>query len=190
MADKRDELLDAACERFRASDLKGLHLESLARQVGLSPQQAREMFPDSDGLNRAVYERALIAMAAESVASLPGSGIGRQLEHLLRQRYGFLVDHRESSRDILFGVISAGGGWRDPFEDQFWRFSVQVVALLEAAKRNGEIRADADHVVAARAFVSYYLTGILLALRNDTTSADQACDFTFPLVSALLESLR
>jgi len=190
MADKREELLAAACEHFRISDLEGLTVEGLALRTGLSQEQAREWFPDREGLFRAVYERALVAMAAESFASLPESGIREQLEHLLRQRFRFLARHRQSSREILFGAISAGGGWRDPFEDQFWRFSVQVVALLEAAKRNGEIRADADHAVAARAFVSYYLTGILLVLRSQDTSADHACAFTFPLVAALLDSLR
>ncbi|MFH1914504.1 MAG: hypothetical protein ABIK45_09555 [Pseudomonadota bacterium] len=190
MGDKRDELLAAACIEFRTSDLDGISLEPLARQVGLSPGQARELFPDRESLEQAVYERALITMATESFASLPQSGLREQLEHLLRQRYQFFVLHRESSRKILFGAISAGGGWRDPFEEQFWRFSIQVVALLEAAKRHGEIRADADHALAARAFVSYYLTGLLLALRNEKMTAQDAFDFTFPLVAALLDSLR
>lgn len=190
MADKRVQMLAAACIQFHNADLDGVSLEPLARQVGLSDGQARELFPDRESLERAVYERALITMATDSFASLPDDSIGDQLTHLLRERFTFFVRHRLSSRKILLGAISAGGGWRDPFEDQFWRFSVQVVALLEAAKRQGDIRPDADHALAARAFVSYYLTGLLLALRNEKTTAQEALDFTLPLVAALLDSLR
>lgn len=190
MAEQREALLKAACSRYHESGLAGLDLDMLADETGVDHRQAHELFPTSDALVRAVYERALIEMALESFASLPESGLRDQFKHLLLCRYEFVARHKTGSRHILLGAIGSDGGWRDPFEEQFWRFSIQVVALLQAAKRAGEIRASVDEAIAARAFISYYLTGLLMLLRNDKLDAPAVCDFTFPLVDALLTSLR
>jgi AcrR family transcriptional regulator len=189
MSSEREALLASAGAMFRESGLAGMTREAVARLAGVPPATARQVFPAREDLVRAVYEQALVGMAMDSFATLPESGLRDQLRYLLRVRYEFFASHRESSRQVLFGALSAGGGWRDPFEEQFWRFSVQVVALLQAARRQGEVRLDADDALAARAFVSYYLTGILLVLRDEKTTAQAACDFTFPLVDALLASL-
>lgn len=190
MAEQREALLAAASARFHESGLAGLEFDSLLEQTGVSRQNAQEHFPTRDDLIRAVYERALVGMAQDSFAKLPATGLREQLEYLLRCRYEFIARHKRSSRQVLLGALSADGGWRDPFEDQFWRFSIQVVALLQAAKRAGEISTTADEALVARAYLSYYLTGLLLILRSETLDANAACGFTFPLVGALLASLR
>lgn len=190
MAEQKEALLAAASSRFHESGLAGLELDSLIDETGVSREMAHELFPTRNDLIRAVYERTLVGMAQESFARLPATGLKEQLEYLLRCRYEFIARHRQSSRQVLLGAISEHGGWRDPFEDQFWRFSIQVVALLQAAKRAGEISHSADEALAARAYISYYLTGLLMILRNETLDANAACDFTFPLVDALLTPLR
>lgn len=189
MPNERETLLAVAGTLFQKSDLAGMTCEAVADLAGVSAEPARTIFPTHDDLVRAVYEHALVGMALDSFASLPEAGLPQKLKYLLRCRYQFFASHRESSRQVLFDALSAGGGWRDPFEDQFWRFSVQVVALLQESRRLGGMRLDMDEALAARAFVSYYLTGILLILRNEKTSAQDACDFTFPLVDALVSSL-
>lgn len=190
MAEQREALLEAASVRFQESGLAGLDLDSLLKETGANRQKAQEHFPTRDDLIRAVYERALVGMAQDSFAKLPAAGLQEQLEYLLRCRYEFIARHKQSSRQVLLGALSADGGWRDPFEDQFWRFSIQVVALLQAAKRAGDIIPTADEALVARAYLSYYLTGLLLILRSETLDANEACEFTFPLVNALLTPLR
>ncbi|ADU61045.1 MAG: TetR/AcrR family transcriptional regulator [Pseudodesulfovibrio sp.] len=190
MAEQREALLAAASARFQVSELAGLELDSLIDETGVSREKAQEFFPTRDDLIRAVYERVLVGMAQDSFAKLPATGLQEQLEYLLRCRYEFIARHKQSSRHVLLGAISEHGGWRDPFEDQFWRFSIQVVALLQGAKRAGKINATADEALAARAFVSFYLTGVLLLLRSEKIDANGACEFTFPLVNALLTPLR
>jgi AcrR family transcriptional regulator len=189
MTREREELLHTACARFRESGITGVPLSALAEAANMPEERAREIFPDRDDLLYAVYLLELERMGTHSFADLPEGPLGKKLRHLLGFRYDFFARHKRSSRKVMLEALLGNARWRDDYENLLWRFSVEIVALIQAAERSGEIRKDVDEGLTARAFVAYYVTGLLMLLRTEEAAADDACSFTFPLVDSLVSSL-
>jgi AcrR family transcriptional regulator len=189
MTREREDLLHTACARFRESGITGVPLSALAEAAHMPEERARAIFPDHDDLVYSVYLLELDRMGRHSFADLPDGPLGKKLRYLLGFRYDFFARHRKSSRKVMLEALLGTVPWRDEYENLLWRFSVEIVALIQAAERSGEIRKDIDEGVTARAFVAYYVTGLLMLLRTEDLAADDACSFTFPLVDALVASL-
>lgn len=75
IARRREQLLDAALERFGTQGFLATGVKDLARAAGLSDRYFYESFADSTALFIAVFDRAverLLGLVAEAVAAAPG----------------------------------------------------------------------------------------------------------------------
>jgi len=190
MSDEREIILEAARKRFHDTGIDGVSLEEIAAETKLDIDFVHLHFPEKLALVFIILQEELIKVAEKTMATLPESQIDAQLKHQLEHRFTFFVDHQSSAAQVMREVFFSNEGWRETYDNMLWRFSIGVVALLQAAKRRGEIRQDVDETVAARAYVSYYLTGMMMICRGEVKTAEAICDFTFPLVDALVTSLK
>lgn len=190
MSDDREIFLEAARKRFQESGIDDVSLEEIAAEVALDMDVVLKHFPEKLALVFTLLLEELGKVAESTMQTLPETSIEAQFKHLLKGRFEFLYNHRSSSAKVIKEVFFSSEGWREAYDNMLWRFSVGAVALLQAAKRRGEIRSDADEQLAARAIVSYYLSGMLMVLRGDVNDPEGACDFTFPLLENLLKSLQ
>jgi AcrR family transcriptional regulator len=186
----REEFLNEARERFRESGMAGVNEMDIASEIGMDSETMQSHFPDRTSLVVAVLLEELGSVSKAAMKALPQSQLDLQLKHLLKARFGFYVQHKQSSALILREVIFSRAGWRETYENMLWRFSVEIVSLFHAAKRRGEIRQDVDEALAARALVSYYVTGVLMGVRGDAFDDEGVCAFVFPLVDCLVASLK
>lgn len=190
MKDEREELLTVARRHFCDTGIKDKTLEEIASEAGVDIGRAIEFFPDKIVLVFTVIQHELLATIDEAMKTLPESGVEVQFKHLLKKRFEFFANHRDSSKQVMREVFFSTDGWRETYDTMLWRFSVGAVALLQAAKRRQEIRQDANETLGARALISYYVTGMLMILRGEVADSKSACDFTFPLIDSLVDSLR
>jgi len=190
MSGGREIFLDGARKRFRETGMAGVSLMDVASEIGMDIESVQHHFPDELSLVFALLLEGLGQVDKAAMKSLPQSHLDAQLKHLLKARFEFYVKHKYSSALVLREVMFSNDGWRETYESMLWRFSVEVVALFQAARRRGEIRQDVDEILVARAFVSYYITGILMGVRGEVFDAEGVCAFVFPLVDSLVDSLQ
>lgn len=190
MSGDRELFLDAARVHFHESGIDGVSLEDFAAEVALDMETVHKHFPEKLALTFTLIKEELYKIAEESMNTIPESPMEEQFKHLIKYRYEFFFEHRISASKVFKEVVVSGEGWRAEYDTMLWRFSVGAVALIQAAKRRGEIQGNADETLAARAIVSYYITGMFMILRGEVEDVQRACDFTFPLIDALSKSLR
>lgn len=190
MEDEREIILAAARKRFHEGGMKGVSLEEIASDVGVNTAVVFAHFPERLELIFTIFQEELVSVAQRAMETLPDKDIAVQLKHLLQLRLAFFSSHRQSASEVMCEVFFSREGWREAYDTMLWRLSIGVVALFQAAKRRGEIRQDADETLAGQAFVSYYLSGMLMVMHGDFADAKAACDFSYPLVDALVASLQ
>ena len=190
MRDGREEFLEAARRRFLESGMEGVSLSDIAAEIGMDIETVHQYFPEKLALIFIILKDELTLVAQKTMETLPASKIDDQLRHLLKYRFEFFVTHQHSSSQVMREVLFSNKGWGEIYDTMLWRFSIGIVALFQAAKRRGEVRSDADETLAGRAFVSYYLSGVLMILHGEISDTESICDFTFPLVDSLVDSLQ
>jgi AcrR family transcriptional regulator len=188
MQDLRKALLEMAYDHFRTSGVGGLDMGLLAQEMNMTREALAELYPTQEDLVFDVFLHELDRMAKASMVGLP-TGLRKQFRHLLECRYRFFAMHKASSRTVMLDTMLRGNRLRDEFDNLLWRFSVEIVSLIQAAERAGEIRDNVDEAVAARAFVAYYVMGMLTILRTENATVETVSDFIMPLVDALVDSM-
>lgn len=190
MAETYEAVFEAARQSFRESGLAGLDPDVLAERHGFEAAAVRAHFPDRETLHFALAEAALSAVGEQARQTMPAQGLADRIKHLFAARIDFYNDNRVDVRPLIEDVIFGENEWRTRYENLLWRTSVQLVSLIQEAKRQGEVKPDTDETVAGRALVSYFMTTAIMILRDPSFDNQAARGFVFPMVDALVASLR
>lgn len=189
MVDDRELMLTQGRHLFQRRELDGLDPAELARRCGLDGRTGQEIFPTREDLHFAVVEAELTAVSEQARVTMPEGDLGQRVKHLFRARIAFYDQHRIALRPLLKEVVFGENEWRARYETLLWRTSVQLVALVQEARRRGAVRVDVDETVVARALVAYFMTTVIMLLRDETLDATAAHGFMDPLVDTLVSSL-
>lgn len=171
-------ILAAAEEVFGDQGL-GARMEQVAARAGVAVGTLYNHFRDRDALLAAVQRsrrEALLARVDAALEATAGEPVGTRLGAYL----GALLDHGRTHGRFLGALVQAGEGpaRTRPTGSLLGALVSRADAVLSAARRRGELRADpAD--VQALAFVGIARTVLLHGLesgRLDATLADAALD--------------
>jgi len=190
MDQKREHFLAIAKKHFCRTDFREFDFTAAAMDSGMTVAEIDELFPDKLEIFFTVVQRELFRVAEHAAETLPAAGLDAQVRHLLRLRFDFFAEYIGCIRPVIGEIMVSREGWREEYDTMMWRFSVSLAALIQAAMRRGEIRGDADERNAVRALVSYYVAGILMISRGEVKDGSSTCEFIFPLVTNLVNSLR
>ena len=158
-------ILDAARALFEAEGFKGTTMRALAAAAGVGLGTICAHFPDKESLLVAVLVDDLEYIQREFIATVPEQGpLEEQLLHMATAGYTFWGKRPALSRVLLKEMWFLEGRWAERMRALERRALEVTVALVRAAQQRGELRADIDPLLVARAGFSFYLTTILGAL--------------------------
>jgi len=158
----RGAIQAAARRLFDLHGFEGTTIRSIAAEAGVGVGTVHLHFGDKEALLLECLIDDLEAAERESWSSIP-EGLSLRDRLLHRARVGFEGWIRQPSlsrailRRLYFSQRPEIARLRALDEEAVQRLSRQ----LQAGKETGEIRADADPELAARAVFSFYLTSIL-----------------------------
>ena len=134
--ENRARILEAARQAF--AEAGDTSLNQIAQRAGVGPGTLYRNFPTREALVLAVYQLdvdQLIGLRAGLLATLPPLEALRQLDHRPGQRH---ADEARPRRRL------SPGAHQSVTEQTYGPVIAAITQLLDAGKRDGTIRADAD----------------------------------------------
>lgn len=160
---RRRQILDAAIEVFARRGFRGTTTKRLALEAGVSEATIFLHFPTKRDLYRALLEEK-IRSQADLRAELASGGdrpLRETLERVARQMLRRHRRDRSLLRLLLYSALEEHQLAKRFFREQMRGPFRQLADLLGRAQARGEIRADVDLEMAARAFVGLILHEVL-----------------------------
>jgi TetR/AcrR family transcriptional regulator len=155
------KILQAAEGEFAAKGFDGARLAAIARTADVPQALIHHYVGDKEGLHRAVFERVLAAMAAQSWAILEAKGppkkraagvrfgadrIGELVGALVGMLVDFFASHAHVLRILRDEALRGGTVADDLVKAHIKPQLDEIVARFDALIGAGEVRADVDAV--------------------------------------------
>lgn len=151
-ADRRRQILDAAVQAFAQHGFFHTRVSEIARRAGVADGTIYLYFKSKDDILIAVFEERMEQILREledAVAHLEGAGA--RLEGLLRM-YLSLVERDPALAEVITVELRQSGTFiREYANPGFKRLMRLFARVLEEGAASGELRADVDPRLAARA---------------------------------------
>lgn len=156
-ADQRARLLDAALALFAEQGIAAAPLRAIARRAGVTPALLHYYFASKDSLVETILAERVAPFVATSVAPLLESGPSPRatLRRFVELHMRNIAANPWMPRLMLREVLSEGGLLREHVQAHFAAtLAPKVFALIVAAQRRGEIRADLNPMLIGLSLVS------------------------------------
>ncbi len=157
-------ILDAARIHFERDGFHETNLRGIAADAGVATGTVLLHFTDKLGLLHAALHDDLEEAIRRSLASSSRRNRDRLLVRLtavVRPFYAYYAARPSLSRVLLRESLLAESPWRERFAAQLTRVNVHVVALVEAAKAEGEVASTVHPGLFAAAFSSFYYFALI-----------------------------
>ena len=145
----RDRVRDIALELFNEQGYDATSVADVAQRLGLTKSALYHHFPSKEALLEVALDEALGGLEASlsEAAALDLPAIGR-LRHVIRRATEVLLAHLPSVTLLL--RVRGNSAVELAALERRRRFDQQVTAMVAAAQREGDIRADVDAPVVPR----------------------------------------
>ena len=154
-------ILEVARLHFERDGFEAVNIRALAAEAGVATGTVLLHFGDKTGLlHAALYEGLEEAIARCLAVKTRGSPLTR-LSAVAGHFYAYYAARPKLSRTLLRESLFAEPPWRERFQAQVLRVSAHVTALLEQARADGKIGADAKPRLLAVSFLSFYYFALL-----------------------------
>ena len=163
----RHQIVEVARRLFDDRGFKRTTIRLVASEAGVGLGTILTHFPDKESL--------LIATLLDEMENFqtlqwetmpPDAPLREQLVHLARAGFEAWLHRPALSRVMLREMLFKPGPARDHLQRLDQQAIQRLANHLEAAKKRGEVRADADTSLAARTAFSYYLSVVLFGLEG------------------------
>lgn len=152
MADQRIVVLDAACEVVATEGIRGLSIERVAKQAGLSIDDVKKDVEDQVSLVRDAFDHADHRAMTHLSDRFGGMTTLERLEHLLTD---YIDDEDDAIRqDWIFWIeMEADSLFEDSYDDilderaKDWQRT--LVTLIDVCRMDGSVPDGVDAEVAA-----------------------------------------
>lgn len=180
-------ILRTARHLFTALGYRKTTIRKVADKAGLGLGTIFNYFPDKVSLLIGTLLNDLARVQAEALETMPSKApVTEQFLHLSRSFYFYYADHPSLSRTLLKEVWFAKGKWGNELIAEASAFLELVRELLEAAKKKGAIRREADCQLTAMALFSYYLNTLYMGLSQPTFSPEELTEMLGKLIDQLM----
>jgi len=156
-ADSRDAILVAACRAVAEQGIRGMRLEAVAREAGVSVPLVYYHFESRPGLIRAVLRYVGAAAPSEVLRERPpGFSAYEALEAALISE----IDDEPRVRDasVIWGEVNASAVFDPKLRDELRRvnraWSALVAEAIESGIADGSVDPTVDPAVAAELLIS------------------------------------
>lgn len=177
-----ERVRDAARELFIQNGYHETTAQAIAARAGVAKGTVFVHARDKLDLLMLVMHDRLERTVQERTATLPRSGLCRQLTHLFTGLYEMYGAHPNLSQAFLTLNFSARGPHSDALQALTLSFLQQLAELVRQAQQRREVSADVEPMLAvSNAFASYWMTLMAwtsgyLTLPEATASLGRALD--------------
>lgn len=168
---RREQIAEAAVRIIHAQGVKGLRMESIARQVGVVPSALYRHFSGKDAVLDAVLDwlgRRLQGIVTEARAA--DAEPLAQLKSLLG-RHVRLVQEFQAIPRILFSddVQSGNAGHKAKAHQNLRNYLAQIAEMFRAAQKLGEVRRDVAADTLSTMFLGLFQPAAMLWIMSGGT---------------------
>ncbi len=152
----RHSILQVARSHFEQHGYQATNLRAIADQAGVSAGTVLLHFTDKLGLLHAALHDDLEQAIDKSLRRRQRGSLLQHLCAIVRPFYAYYAARPELSKTLLRESLLAESPWRERFSEQVLRVNARVLALVEGAKRSGELGESTRSEIFATAFLSFY----------------------------------
>jgi len=181
----RRVILDAAYVLFAEQGYERTTMRLLARRAGVGLGTIFKHFPDKPSLLAAAFLEDIGGVIGEGFATLPASGLKAQLLHLTGKIYAFYGANPLFSRVLVKEALFLKGEHGDRLDQQLNDFLAAIAELFRRATAQGEFAVAIPPEQGALAYGSFYLSGLVLGLKQPQFDVEAQ----LALVGSLLDGL-
>lgn len=150
MAEQREVILDAACEVVATEGIRGLSIERVAKEAGLTVDEVKKDIQDHVSLTREAFDHAIHRTMMRFSDRFGGRPTLERLEHLLIDYVDDVDDVGDVVRQewIFWIEMEAASLFDDSYDDILkersadWRRT--LVTLIDVCRENGSVPAEVD----------------------------------------------
>jgi AcrR family transcriptional regulator len=192
MADRRTAILEAASRSIARRGVRGLRVEEIAQEAGVSLGLIYYHFTDRAGLLRQALEFVNARATAYTEDAVGTAATPRErLELVLRLELGDGELVRENS--AAWGELRASAVFepelREPLRDVTASWNRDIAEAIERAQDSGEIRADLDPAAAAERLTSL-IEGLSTRWLSGSLAAERARALLLDVIALELDGTR
>jgi TetR/AcrR family fatty acid metabolism transcriptional regulator len=175
--EKRRAILHAAVKVFAEKGYHGCRIADVAKQAGVAYGLVYHYFQNKEELLESVFAEqwTIFITALKAISEGPGSA-PEQLAGVCRFAIDVFRTAPAAVRVLLLEVARAPNAFRAGSTRQTFQDAVAIVAgIVRRGQQHGEIRADADPVIAAAGLLGALelaLTGMVMGLLGGSSDAE------------------
>jgi len=186
----RRKIFEAARAAFWEGGFERATMRDIAVQAGVGLGTVHLHFRDKSSLIHEVFYGEIERKTFEAVAGIPEGPLEEQLVHLLNVEYGYYEEQHVALTHVVKESFFVSGDWGGKYEEQLWRYAAAVEKVFEAARDRGEIRRGTDCGTAAMSYVSHYMIGLVMGVREEPFDRENVMKLVEPMVRMLVMGLR
>lgn len=186
----RQRIFQSARALFLEEGFEKTTMRDIAAKAGVGLGSVNLHFKDKSSLMHEVFYEEIETKSLEARNSLPQGSLKEQLIYLLEEEYGFYERHHPTFALVVKESFFVSGEWGDRYEKQLWEYATALARLFDAARERGEIRKGVESHAAATAFISSYLFGLTLGVRETPFDANKVMKQVAPMIHLLIEGMQ
>jgi len=183
-------IVQAAKKLFAEQSFDKTTIRAIAKEANVAVGTVFVHFPDKSALLAATLYEEIEQALQNAYDTLPEEApIKEQLLHLAHSLYLHYDGDRALARELIQKTLFMGGDWGQASRRQVEAFIAKVAEMLCAARKSGQLPADANCQLLASAFFSHYFMVLVTGLRpEDGLGPDLQTDLLGQLLDTLLGS--
>ena len=186
----RETILESTRVLFNNRGYDKTSTRAIAQAAGVGVGTVFSHFPDKPSLLIAALLDDLTTTQTAALKDYPQNApICEKFLHFARYFYMYYAKRPDLSRTLLKEMWFVGGEWGRELVSQANQFLLLIESMLDVAVKRGELRAQTDTRLCARAFFSHYLNVLFAGLSEQDTDVDKMIDLLGALLNQLLEGV-
>ena len=182
-------ILETAYQLFEEVGYEKATMRALAARAGVGIGTIFQHFKNKPALLVATFDEEMRPVVEDAVASIPHTGLKRQLRHLIRHVFEFYSRRARLSRVLLREIIFMEGDGADKIKQLEKEYIDTMAGIFAAAAERGEIKPSVNITDAVTAFWAYYSHTLLGALNAAVFDIDRQLEQMDRLVDQLLNGI-
>lgn len=189
MPDK-DTTLEAVAACCKEKGIRNSTWATIAKEAGIDEDVLRKKYKKKSLLMLAVQGYELGKLKQAYHKEMPDASLEDTVEFIMKTRLEFAEKYYDRTVFFFSQALAGHEPWSKTLTQMVMQLSLEFVTLFEKSIREGDLDKSVDTNIAVRALVSFYMTGLVIGLRNKDFSAESAWEFIGPQVSMFLNSLK